>query len=557
MASLTVLGISLLLLLLLYRYIIYPAFLSPLSKIPNAHFTAPILPLWIRFTKRRNRTGVRTLLALHERHGPVVRLAPNEISVNSADALRTVYIGGFEKHTFYLDAFVNYGTPNLVTMLEHKPHSVQKRMVSNVYSKSYLQSSTDLQMVSNRLIFDRFLPIIQGAHEHGGELDVLDLMQAVGMDFTSAYLFGLSSSTNFIDDVGYRHRWLEEYKTFKIRLPQERANGEMERSCLSMCEAAERFIHSEKVKETSSETQPVVYQRLTQGLQQSAQSDNPSLKPTMVTAASEMLDHLVAGHETSGITLTYLMHELCQRPYLQDRLRSELLTLSPPIIYPASNDDAATTNDDNGVTSLLPSPRSIEALPLLNNLLQETLRLYAAALGQQPRVTPFSPNGTTIGGYSNIPGGVKVSANPYCVHRNAAVFPEPEKWIPERWEVGGEKGEEMKRWFWAFSSGGRMCLGSHFAIQGALCHFFLSCVIDCWGGAGGRGVFFPFFFLIFGRWLLADDVGVDGGAEMKLVVAAVYTNYTTEIVQDEGMEQADTFISGPVGGKLVLRFKRV
>lgn len=509
MASLTVLGISLLLLLLLYRYIIYPAFLSPLSKIPNAHFTAPVLPLWIRFIKRRNRTGVRTLLALHEKHGPVVRLAPNEISVNSADALRTVYIGGFEKHTFYLDAFVNYGTPNLVTMLEHKPHSVQKRMVANIYSKSYLQSSTDLQTVSNRLIFDRFLPIIQGAHEHGGELDVLDLMQAVGMDFTSAYLFGLSNSTNFINDVGYRHRWLEEYKTFKIRLPQERANGEMERSCLSMCEAAERFIHSEKVKETSSETQPVVYQRLTQGLQQSAQSDNPSLKPTMVTAASEMLDHLVAGHETSGITLTYLMHELCQRPYLQDRLRSELLTLSPPIIYPASNDNA-TTHEINGSTSLLPSPRSIDALPLLNNLLQETLRLYAAALGQQPRVTPFSPNGTTIDGYSNIPGGVKVSANPYCVHRNAAVFPEPEKWIPERWEVGGEQREEMKRWFWAFSSGGRMCLGSHFAIQ-----------------------------------------------EMKLVVAAVYTSYTTEIVQDEGMEQADTFISGPVGGKLVLRFKRV
>lgn len=47
------------------------------------------------------------------------------------------------------------------------------------------------------------------------------------------------------------------------------------------------------------------------------------------------------------------------------------------------------------------------------------------------------------------------------------------------------------------------------------------------------------------------------GLEMKLVIAAIYTNYVTEIVDDEGMEQADTFIAGPVGGKLVLRFKRV
>ena len=44
---------------------------------------------------------------------------------------------------------------------------------------------------------------------------------------------------------------------------------------------------------------------------------------------------------------------------------------------------------------------------------------------------------------------------------------------------------------------------------------------------------------------------------MKLVVAAVYTNWTTEIVHGGGMEQADTFISGPVGEKCVLRFKRV
>jgi len=44
---------------------------------------------------------------------------------------------------------------------------------------------------------------------------------------------------------------------------------------------------------------------------------------------------------------------------------------------------------------------------------------------------------------------------------------------------------------------------------------------------------------------------------MKLVVAAIYTNYTTEIVDAEGIEQADTYVSGPVGEKLVLRFKHL
>jgi len=47
---------------------------------------------------------------------------------------------------------------------------------------------------------------------------------------------------------------------------------------------------------------------------------------------------------------------------------------------------------------------------------------------------------------------------------------------------------------------------------------------------------------------------------MKLVIAAIYTNFTTEIVDEgdeAGIEQADTYISGPVGGKVVLRFGHV
>jgi hypothetical protein len=40
---------------------------------------------------------------------------------------------------------------------------------------------------------------------------------------------------------------------------------------------------------------------------------------------------------------------------------------------------------------------------------------------------------------------------------------------------------------------------------------------------------------------------------MKIVIAAIYTNYTTSIVDDQGMEQADTFLGHPVGEKLVLR----
>lgn len=456
MLSLTITGVALLALLFLYKYIIVPAFLSPLAKIPNAHFSAPVSSLWMS-SKRRTGAGTRAIYALHEKHGPAVRLGPNEISVCTPAALKTIYIGGFKKARWYLDAFVNFGRTNIVSMLEHKPHSIQKRMVSNVYSKSFLQTSEDLQTVSERLMFDRFLPIMHSVADKGFEMDILDFAQAVGMDMTSAYLFGYTNGSDFMNNIDYRRYWIKEYATFKDQLPAERFNGEVEKFCFSMCEAADNFMHSEKAKENPLATQPVVYGRLAQSLTDASPS-KPDSKQIMVNAASEMLDHLIAGHETSGITMTYLMHEMSKQPALQDRLRNELRTLKPSMVY---SDNDPTKNDEGN--QRLPSPRALDALPLLDIILQETLRLYAAAPAQQPRVTPDVPNGTTIEGYSNIPGGVRISANAYTLHRNSTVFPEPLKWIPDRWISNNR--EEMKRWFWPFGSGGRMCLGSNFAIQ--------------------------------------------------------------------------------------------
>lgn len=47
------------------------------------------------------------------------------------------------------------------------------------------------------------------------------------------------------------------------------------------------------------------------------------------------------------------------------------------------------------------------------------------------------------------------------------------------------------------------------------------------------------------------------GTEMKLITAAIYTNYTTHIIDDEGIEQADQYTAHPRANQLLLRFERV
>ena len=102
-------AVLLVVLFLLYRYVIYPGFVSPLSKIPNAHLTAPFSSLWILWTRYQRREN-RTLYALHQKLGPVIRLGPKELSVDCVDhGIRSIYGGGFEKPEWYSDQFENFG----------------------------------------------------------------------------------------------------------------------------------------------------------------------------------------------------------------------------------------------------------------------------------------------------------------------------------------------------------------------------------------------------------------------------------------------------------------
>ena len=521
MASTLSLVLVVLLCLSLYRFLIYPVFLSPLSKIPNAYPLASITPLWMLWIRKQHRE-VGTIHAAHQRLGPIVRLAPNELSVSCVDGgVRTIYPGGFAKHAFYPNMFDNFGVPNMFSTAESRPHSVRKRMVTNIYSKSYLQSSEALAEVVKHIIYKRLFPLLNGCAEPKEPVDVLQLNYAAMMDGVNGYVFGLAAGSNLIEDVRARKDFLHLYQSRKDHtyFPQElpgftrfmsilrlnvvplwvdAANRKLEDWCLDMCRKTERQIRHGELK-----TKPEVYTQLSDSLKRSDKESLSGPKASLeLSVASELFDHVAAGHETSGITLTYLMWQLSLHLEWQAQLRNELCGLVPRVM---------TDKGDNRDEELpeLPTPRDIDALPILHALILETLRLHSPIPGPQPRITP-NPS-CTLAGHGNIPPGVRVSSQAYTLHRNPAVFQDPECWKPERWlEADEPKKADMLRYFWAFGSGGRMCVGSNFAMQ-----------------------------------------------EMKLYITAIYSNFSTQIVDDTGIEQADGYTVGPVGNKLILSFEKV
>ena len=381
-----------------------------------------------------------------------------------------------------------------------RPHSARKRMISNIYSKSNIHSSPALARQAQVILYERLLPIItslSSAFQSPNGVDVHDLWNATTMDFITAYLFGIKNGSNFLHNESYRRHWLSLYQSRKTHtfFPQELprltsffkffnihlvptwvddANRELEAWTKQRCDATNLYLKDAAAKDTDPGNEPVVLSALLTGIEKESKSKgsesvltDTTLRYPELSIASEMIDQLAAGHETSGITLTYLSWQLSRNLPLQDALRKELLTLSP---------NMGLSSSDSKDGGNIPNSHDLDSLPLLHAILMETLRLRAAIPGGQPRMTPYPS--CTLGPFTNIPGGVRVGAQAHSVHRNETVYPEPGKWDYIRWmdsENGytEEQRRERDRWFWAFSSGGRMCVGSNFAMHGMLLSVFL------------------------------------------------------------------------------------
>ena len=444
------LGLAAAVILLVYKYLIYPGWISPLASLPTANPLCSFTGHWmIRRCKAHGE--LKTLYAAHQHFGPIVRLGPSEVSVISQEGLDKIYTAGLNKHMWYEKTFYLYGQRNLVSTLEHKAHSAQKRMIAKLYTKSYLQTSRHMAVLSRRIIFERLGPLLQRYVEKGSDVNVVELFEWTGLDLVTAYLFGEACGTDFLRNQDDRERYFREWSKHQGGPCTTYA----EEVCMNMCNAV---LASERDEKRSSNAEPVVFSVLYDRMCAEAHHSPSSSSDANVLrrCASEMLDHIIATQETNTITWTYILYRLSLHPDLQQRLRDELLTLQPPVL---------TGGED------LPDPADVDRLPLLDAVVYETLRLHAANPARMRRVVPAS--GLHLHGYE-IPPGTTVSTNAYCLHRNEEVFPQALEWIPERWLSSGENAggkaypprEEAVRWFWAFGSGPRMCIGRNFATQG-------------------------------------------------------------------------------------------
>lgn len=98
-------------------------------------------------------------------------------------------------------------------------------------------------------------------------------------------------------------------------------------------------------------------------------------------------------------------------------------------------------------------------LPLLDAIIQESMRLWPSVYFGPQRVTP--PEGLQIGGMY-IPGDTIVQMPPFAINRDPRNFVRPDDFLPERWTTQPELILN-KSAFNPFSTGPYSCVGKGLA----------------------------------------------------------------------------------------------
>lgn len=142
-----------------------------------------------------------------------------------------------------------------------------------------------------------------------------------------------------------------------------------------------------------------------------------------------------AGSDTTAVALTHVLYYLLKNPDKLDRLRRELDMVL----------DTAT---------VVPTYTSVRNIAYLRACLDEALRLSPpVSFGLQRKTLA---GGASINGQW-IPGGTLVSVPAYTAHRDSTVFPDAERYLPERWLDDCAKA--VQKYFIPFSMGSRGCIG--------------------------------------------------------------------------------------------------
>ncbi|KAI1012037.1 hypothetical protein LB503_004775 [Fusarium chuoi] len=410
---------------------------SPLRHVPGPSSTKLTgAAVWLSTIQGRR---VYKLEELHKKYGPVVRIGPNEVSISDWRHLRTIYLNtkGMIKSPDFYEPATFVGKGNIFQMINVQQHAARRKMSSPPYS---LQSVALLD------------PLIKGNAQRlanrlkSGTSSPVDAYNLCGL-FSFEVICQAGFAKDFSNDTNgaAAHKLLQAIDGSALTLLFDGALPFVARFDIGTKlpgVIGDSYRKRDYWREKS-------YEMVDHFLEKSADDEKYLLTPlatgvdgylgrklTHEELVEEAMGYMFAGSGTTSSTLTYLLYELSkpENAAIQEQLRTEVLAIP----------------DDDIV--------AIRNNAYINAVIKETFRAHPTIISTIPRLLTEP---LTLGQYT-LPSGTVIGMQNWLHHHDASVFPEPERFIPDRWL---NETSEMKSALTPFSIGKRNCIGQNLAWQ--------------------------------------------------------------------------------------------
>ncbi|MDZ7746392.1 MAG: cytochrome P450 [Halobacteriales archaeon] len=166
--------------------------------------------------------------------------------------------------------------------------------------------------------------------------------------------------------------------------------------------------------------------------------DDPEVEYPENQIRDEVATFLIAGHETTALSLTYTLALLSDNPASRNEVRAEAREVVG---------DGPLDHED------------VDRLPATQRAYNESLRLYPPAWG----VFRQANHATELGDYE-VPDGAATIVPLWSIHRDSRYFESPDAFDPSRWERRSPTSVDA---YFPFSTGPHACIGRSFALSGA------------------------------------------------------------------------------------------
>ncbi|CAJ0884335.1 12733_t:CDS:2 [Entrophospora sp. SA101] len=422
-----------------YKWIIYPLYLSPLSKIPGPRPDHFLLGNFLEIVKPKG--GVHWA----EKYGNIYRChglfnRPLVYVLDEKNVQKVLLSGTYTKFSIRKEFVITLTkiVGNGILAVDGDIHKKQRRLMNPLFNNHSIKDMIPkFTRITNKLK-DIWRDEIKNSQNVNNDIDKKSAIFDIGnyMGRLSMDIIGIVGFNSEINSLIESSKLVDSLTTL---FDTRNASIEIEKITRKLVQDK-----LDELKKGELDSNDMISGLLKANYGQTDTNEQMSFEEIR----NQIMTFLIAGHESTGVTMAWALYYLSKDQEIQDKLREEIVKEFPDKDFE-------------------PNFEQINSMEYLNAVCKETLRISPPA----QLVGRVAKEDVILDGYL-IPKDTTIYVPIYQIHHLASIWGDDvEKFNPSRWFTEKVKGFSQYKHM-PFSAGQRTCMGNKFAlneIKVALC----------------------------------------------------------------------------------------